>query len=68
VTSKLIYTNSMFYGSEFNRDITEWNVSDIADMSDMFGNSPIKADSWDEYLTYMIPMKRMGIFMEILEL
>jgi len=37
-------------------------------MSYMFHNSPIKAKSWDEYLTYAIPRKRLGLFMEILEL
>jgi len=34
----------------------------------MFNHTPIKAKSWDEYLTYTIPRKRLGLFIDILEL
>ena len=37
----VLFTNIsyMFDGSEFNRDISSWNVSSVIDMHGMFGSS-----------------------------
>ena len=32
----------MFYGSKFNGDISNWNVSSLKAMSNMFGVSPLE--------------------------
>jgi len=51
--------NSMFYHSEFNEDISNWNVSKVEDMSYMFEYSKFNGDisDWDvsniEYTTHM---------------
>lgn len=38
----------MFQDSQFNKDISGWNVSKVKDMSDMFKRSPLegKEPSW----------------------
>ena len=39
----------MFYGSEFNGDISSWDVENVTDMRDMFHNSKFNGDisSWN---------------------
>ena len=32
----------LFWGSKFNGDISEWDVSNVKDMRDMFYNSPLE--------------------------
>jgi surface protein len=32
----------MFYDSQFNGDISKWNVSNVEDMSFMFADSPLE--------------------------
>ena len=36
--------NGMFYGSDFNNDISKWDVSNVADMETMFTHSAFKQD------------------------
>ena len=31
----------MFYGSQFNDDISQWNVSNVTDMTSMFEDSKL---------------------------
>ena len=40
---------SMFYGSKFNGDISNWNVENVTDMAVMFYNSKFNGDisGWD---------------------
>ena len=40
-TSKITDMNSLFDRSEFNGDISNWNVSNVYDMSYMFTTSPL---------------------------
>jgi surface protein len=39
----------MFHGSEFNGDISQWNVANVTEMSGMFQYSKFKGDisQWD---------------------
>ena len=39
----------MFYGSKFNGDISQWDVSNVRDMSHMFARSNFNGDisKWD---------------------
>ena len=39
----------MFYGSDFNGDISKWNTSNVEDMSHMFNSSDFTGDisNWD---------------------
>ena len=39
----------MFYCSEFNKDISQWDVSNVTDMHDMFHGSKFNGDisQWD---------------------
>ena len=48
-TSKITDMNSLFYRSEFNGDISKWNVSNVYDMSYMFMQSKFNGDisNWD---------------------
>ena len=41
--------NSMFFGSTFNSDISEWNVSNVTSMKGMFSHSEFNRDisNWD---------------------
>ena len=32
----------MFFNSKFNGDISDWNVSSVIDMTDMFMHSPLQ--------------------------
>jgi len=32
----------MFYDSKFNGDISNWDVSNVSNMGDMFKNSPLE--------------------------
>ena len=34
--------SAMFYDSEFNGDISKWDVSHVRDMSNMFDNCPLE--------------------------
>ena len=38
----------MFYNSEFNQDISNWNTSNVTNMYGMFDNSPLQNNtpSW----------------------
>lgn len=40
---------SLFWGSEFNGDISKWDVSNVTDMSNMFEDSTFNGDisNWD---------------------
>ena len=40
---------SMFRGSEFNGDISSWDVSSVEDTRDMFYNSPLDGKEPDWY-------------------
>ena len=48
----------LFYGSDFNGDISDWDVSSVKDMSDMFKDSKFNGDisNWD-----VSNVKRMNI-------
>ena len=43
--SRIIDMSRLFYWSNFNGDISDWDVSNVETMKDMFRNCPIK----DEY-------------------
>jgi len=36
--------NKMFWESDFNGDISQWDVSNVTDMTDMFNNSMFNGD------------------------
>jgi len=48
-TSKITFTTDMFYDSEFNQDIGNWDVSNVTDMLFMFFGSQFNQDigNWD---------------------
>ena len=48
-TSKITSMYQMFYGSQFNQDISSWDISNVADMQRMFFNSQFNQDisNWD---------------------
>ena len=39
----------MFYNSEFNGDISKWDVSKVKDMENMFSHSPLEGNEPDWY-------------------
>ena len=39
----------MFYGSNFNGDISQWDVSNVKDMKGMFYDSPLEGNEPDWY-------------------
>ena len=39
----------MFYGSKFNGDISQWDVSNVKDMESMFKHSPLEGNEPDWY-------------------
>ena len=40
----------MFYGSDFNGDISKWDISHVKDMEYMFHESPLEDNVPDWYL------------------
>jgi surface protein len=36
--------SGMFWDSVFNGDISQWNVSNVTNMKEMFSNCPIKEE------------------------
>src|SRR5574344_846271 len=42
--SNIINMSKLFYGSNFNGDISKWNVSNVTDMSSMFYGSEFNGD------------------------
>jgi surface protein len=40
-TSKIVNMAFMFYGSKFNGDISNWQISHNTDRTQMFKNSPL---------------------------
>ena len=55
----------LFYGSDFNGDISEWDVSSVEDMSSMFAGSSFNGDisKWDvSNVKYMSGMFWKSIF------
>ena len=58
-TSKITNMRGMFYDSDFNGDISKWDVSNVIDMNGMFANSKFNGDisKWDvSNVTNMIKM------------
>ena len=43
----------MFYGSQFNGDLSKWNVSNVVDMRYMFKNSQFTGDISKCNLSYV---------------
>lgn len=41
--------SELFYGSEFNGDISKWNVSNVRNMYSMFEKSPLEGNEPDWY-------------------
>ena len=48
-TSKITDMSRLFLSSEFNGDISKWNVSNVEDMIDMFKRSPLEGNEPDWY-------------------
>ena len=46
-TSEIIDMTSLFYKSDFNGDISEWNVSNVKDISYMFCQSKLTCENGD---------------------
>ena len=42
ITKTLINMKEMFMGTKFNQFISNWNVSNVSDMSGMFDGSPME--------------------------
>ena len=64
-TSKIIDMSALFKYSEFNGDISKWNVSNVKDMSQMFSFSLFKGDisKWNvSHVTNMANMFEEGFF------
>ena len=49
--SKITDMSFLFYGSKFDGDISEWNVSNVKDMSRMFG--------WSKFYEYDVYVLRL---------
>src|SRR5574344_1790569 len=47
--SNIINMSELFYGSNFNGDISKWNVSKVTNMSELFDDSKFNGDisKWD---------------------
>ena len=48
-TSKITDISALFSDSEFNGDISKWNVSNVEDMECVFNRSPLKGNEPDWY-------------------
>jgi hypothetical protein len=57
--------SSLFFKSEFNGNISDWNVSNVKNMENMFQNSQFNGDisKWDVFnVNHMICMFKFSIF------
>ena len=42
----------IFYGSKFNKNISNWNVSNVKDMEDIFKDSPLQKNPPKWYINH----------------
>ena len=64
-TSRVTNMSYLFHESQFNQDISSWDVSNVTDMGAMFNRSPFNQDigSWDvSNVTEMSAMFRNSSF------
>ncbi len=54
----------MFSSSQFNQDISDWNVSNVIDMSDMFKNSLLETMNHLPYWSSIIQEERINAYLK----